>query len=187
MSLSIYFPGSNDPADEYLQIHKGIVQPVIIYNGEKHYAIDAVDVHLDADQKKHVIEHMGFCMENTPTLYVNRCSMSEIRQAVESVFENQYEDSLPTIKLIRLDAGDVNRSEAFTGTMKVYAALVEYEKRLFYVRVIKDTVGNNGELSIDPDTDWQTVAYIRDELLRQGYLSEFVSNYDLSIIELFMI
>ncbi len=178
--ISVYIPGT-DSESEFIHLETGFVEPVVIKDKNKYYAVSIRDHKSYIKNVKDLVARRGYYLSDRSVL-ADSCAIIDIVKAVQSVYEynSRYIHDNFTIGVI-----DAEKKGRLGQRDRV---LVKYNNRLFSLVVVKYSDPSEMPVGIpphcNPHDDVGVIEYLKSILTDNGYFDAFEPYYGWGITEL---
>ncbi|MBQ4560880.1 MAG: hypothetical protein IJA55_00940 [Clostridia bacterium] len=179
-NLTIYIPGT-DSESEFIHMATGFVEPVVIKDKKKYYALNVRDHKSYIKNIKELVARRGYFISDRSVL-ADSCSIESIAKAVKSVYENnsRYIQDNFTVDVI-----DAEKKGTLGQNNK---ALIKYKNRLFHLIVVKysdlSEMPGGTPIHCNPHDDVAVIEQLKSVLSYNGYFDTFEPYYSWGITEL---
>ncbi len=179
-NITVYIPGT-DSESEFIHKATGFVEPVVIKDKKKYYALNVRDHKSYIKNIKELVARRGYCAVNRSVL-ADSCAITDIVKAVRNAYEynRKYIQDNFTVNVI-----DAEKKGTLGQSNK---ALIKYKKRLFHLIVVKysdlSKMPGGTPIHCNPHDDVGVIEHLKSVLSDNGYFENFEPYYSWGITEL---
>ncbi len=179
-NITVYIPGT-DSESEFIHIATGFVEPVVIKDKKKYFALNVRDHKSYIKNIKELVARRGYCAVNRSVL-ADSCAITDIVKAVRNVYEysSRFIQDNFTVDVI-----DAEKKGILGQNDRV---LVKYKNRLFHLIVVKYTdpsqMPSGNPPHCNPHDDVQVIEHLKLLLKDNGYFETLEPYYGWGITEL---